>query len=140
MQGIKELRVIQKRLKKGSLQVQEYGRQQLQGMLSVGPYSYFQVPTPTCASAVSEDSSTQVMIWKRTTVSDCEATITKVRKSAFASAHQMYCSARQTLTCGVYPCYMHEGAPSGGIAGAAVAGVAIGGPALRSAEAHSPRG
>lgn len=78
LQGIKELREIQKRLKKGPLEVQEYGRQQLQGMLSVGPYSYLQVPTPSCATSISEDNSTQVMVWKRTAVSDCEVAVIKV--------------------------------------------------------------
>lgn len=78
MQSMREMKEVQKRLKKGPLEVQEYGRQQLQGMLSVGPYVYLQVPTPTCASSISDDKSSQAVVWKRTAVADCEGTISKV--------------------------------------------------------------
>lgn len=78
LQILKEMRGIQRRLNKGPLDVQEYGRQQLQGMLSMGPYSYLQVPTPQCAADITEDDASQVMIWKRTCVSDYEASAAQV--------------------------------------------------------------
>jgi hypothetical protein len=75
---MKEMKDISKRLKKGPLQVQEYGRQQLQGMLSVGPYVYLQVPTPKCAASISEDNAAQVMAWDRSVVQGLEITMIKV--------------------------------------------------------------
>lgn len=86
---MKEIRAIQKRLKKGPLEVQEYGRQQLQGMLSVGPYSYLQVPTPACSARITEDSGTKVMVWKRTCVSDCESAVSKVQTSSPKRLHDL---------------------------------------------------
>jgi hypothetical protein len=75
---MKEMKDISRRLKKGPLEVQEYGRQQLQGMLSVGPYAYLQVPTPACSARLSEDNSAHAMEWKRTAVKECEVSILKV--------------------------------------------------------------
>jgi hypothetical protein len=75
---MKEMKDITKRLKKGPLEVQEYGRQQLQGMLSVGPYAYLQLPTPKCSASISDEHSVQLMVWEHTVVQECEAAIIKV--------------------------------------------------------------
>jgi hypothetical protein len=72
------MKSISKRLKKGPLEVQEYGRHQLQDMLSVGPYAYLQVPTPACSASSSDETSAQVMEWTRNAVRDCEPAIWQV--------------------------------------------------------------
>jgi hypothetical protein len=78
VQGMKEMKSLSHRLKKGPLEVQEYGRQQLQGMLSVGPYSYLQVPTPSCSARISDENSGHIIEWKRAAVKDFEVAVLKV--------------------------------------------------------------
>jgi hypothetical protein len=75
---MKEMKSILHRLKKGPLEVQEYGRQQLQGMLSVGPYSYLQVPTPSCSARISDENSGHIIEWKRIAVKDFDVAVLKV--------------------------------------------------------------
>jgi hypothetical protein len=93
-QTLKELRELQRRLQKGALEVQEYGRQQLNSMLSVGPYSFLQVPLPSCNSSISDDSTSQVLHWKRTAVADAENNAAKVCCcGSFAAIARLLCMA-----------------------------------------------
>jgi hypothetical protein len=80
VQTLKEMHDLQHRLQKGALEVQDFGKQQLKHMLSVGPYAFLSMPVPVCASRMSEELMGQVRYWRRSVVQDIEMSQAKVRR------------------------------------------------------------
>jgi hypothetical protein len=71
------LKELALRLDRGTLEMQEYGRQQLKQMLAVGPFCYLNIPIPECASFLSAESIIKFSVWKRDCINGIMAEHTK---------------------------------------------------------------